>query len=406
MNILFITLIDIKDISERGIYQDLLRQFAANGHNLYILSPSERRYREETRIIKKDGVSILKVKIGNIQKTNIIEKGITTLSIESKFKNAIKKYYKNIKFDAVIYSTPPITFAKVIEYVKKHDNAETYLLLKDIFPQNAVDLGMMKTKGAASFIYKLFRKKEIKLYNISDKIGCMSKANVDYILAHNEIDKAKVHISPNSIEINEEFSLSEEEKNIILNEHNIPPDVKKFIYGGNLGKPQDIPFIIECLKQNQNKKDRFFIICGTGTHYSLLKNYIDSEKPENVILINGLSKDNYEKLASLCDAGLIFLDKRFTIPNFPSRILSYMQLKLPVIACTDKNSDIGKMITDNNFGAFCLSESPDDFTEVIDGFVSKSDEDFKKMGENAYETLKKDYSADKSYKIITSELSN
>ena len=65
-----------------------------------------------------------------------------------------------------MYSTPPITFADVIAYVKKRDGAKSYLLLKDIFPQNAVDIGMMAKRGLKSIIYKLFKKKEEKLYRI------------------------------------------------------------------------------------------------------------------------------------------------------------------------------------------------------------------------------------------------
>lgn len=90
-----------------------------------------------------------------------------------------------MKFDLIIYSTPPITFQRAVEYVKERDNAQTYLLLKDIFPQNAVDIGILSKNGWKGLIYKYFRKKEKKLYGISDRIGCMSEANCKYILSHN-----------------------------------------------------------------------------------------------------------------------------------------------------------------------------------------------------------------------------
>lgn len=82
-------------------------------------------------------------------KTNIVEKGIGQLMLEGMFKRAMNKYFGNVKFDLILYSTPPITFNNVIKTAKKRNpNAVTYLLLKDIFPQNAVDLGMM-TKRAS-----------------------------------------------------------------------------------------------------------------------------------------------------------------------------------------------------------------------------------------------------------------
>ena len=126
---------------------------------------------------------------------------------------AIKKYFADVKFDLVLYPTPPVTQVTTVEYVKKRDGAKSYLLLKDIFPQNAVDIGMMKKTGPKSILYKMFRKKEEKLYKISDYIGCMSQANVDYVIKHNPgIDASKVHINPNSVEKTPQTLLSVEEK--------------------------------------------------------------------------------------------------------------------------------------------------------------------------------------------------
>ena len=395
MNVLFLTLLNFNSYSENNIYCDLLREFVKKGHNVYCISPTERRNEVQTHF-EEDG-HILKLKIGNIQKTNVIEKGISTVLIEPQFIGAIKKYFKDIRFDLVIYSTPPITFVNAVKYVKKRDGAKTYLLLKDIFPQNAVDLGMMKKSGVKGLLYKYFRNKEKKLYVVSDEIGCMSQANADYVLKHNlEISAEKVEICPNSIEVTNE-RLSLEQKFETRQKFNIPTDKTVFIYGGNLGRPQDIPFIIECLKANADFNDRFFVICGTGTEYSKLKNYIATENHTNVLLINGLPKNDYENFVGCCDIGLIFLDHRFTIPNFPSRLLSYMQKGMPVLACTDPNTDIGEVITDGNFGWRCESNSTECFTETVNTAVKA---DIKSLGENAFNYLKENYTAEKGCNII------
>ncbi len=396
MNVLFLTLLDFNSLDENNIYTDLLREFAKNGHNTVVISPRERRFNEETRLITEDNCKILKLKIGNIQKTGIIEKGISTLLLESRFKSGVRKYFGDIKFDIVLYSTPPITLAGVVKYIKKRDNAKTYLLLKDIFPQNAVDIGMMSENGLKSIIYKVFRRKEKQLYKLSDYIGCMSQANVDYIVRHNpQISSEKVHISPNSIEVKEKpINVNKEE---IRRKYGIPLDKTVFIYGGNLGKPQDIPFIIECLKANEKYDDRFFVICGTGTEYPKLKKYVDESAPKNVLVISGLPKDEYESFVCCCDVGLIFLDHRFTIPNFPSRLLSYMQNGIPVLACTDPNTDIGKVITEGNFGWWCESDMPEHFTKTVEIAIKS---DLKKFGENSFEYLKNNYEVQNSFEII------
>ena len=112
--------------------------------------------------IIEENVKILSVKTLNIQKTNLIEKGISTITIEYLFLFAIKKYFKDIDFDLVIYSTPPITFSKVIKYIKNKTGAFSYLLLKDIFPQNAIDMKFFKKNG---LLHKYFQKKEKEVFS-------------------------------------------------------------------------------------------------------------------------------------------------------------------------------------------------------------------------------------------------
>ncbi len=402
MKILFLTLFDINDANEHGIYQDLMRQFVTNGHQVYIVSPSERRTGLPTRIIDGE-CKILKVRIGNTQKTNIIEKGISTLLLEPQFLRAIKKYFADVKFDLVLYSTPPITFSNVVQYIKKKDGAKTYLLLKDIFPQNAVDIGMISKTGLKGLLYRFFRRKEKKLYALSDRIGCMSQANVDYVIRNNpEIDPATVEVCPNSIEILD-LSVDEEERAAIRAKYEIPLDKKVFVYGGNLGKPQGIPFVLDALRTQTDHSNAFFLIVGDGTEYPKLEQALKARPYPNVKLMKRLPKEDYDRMIAACDVGLIFLDHRFTIPNFPSRLLAYMQAKLPVLACTDPNTDVGQVITEGGFGWWCESSGTDGFCKAVEQALSA---DTKAMGRQAFVQLEKNYKASDSCAAILAHFTN
>ena len=401
MNILFLTVIKINEISERGIYTDLIRKFRVEGHSVYVASPNERRFNEKTELKQSDGVNLLKIKTLNIQKTNIIEKGIATLLLENQFHREINQYFGNIKFDLILYSTPPITFTKVVKAIKKRDGAKSYLLLKDIFPQNAVDLGMMKENG---ILYRLFRRKERLMYAVSDFIGCMSPANVDYVLKYNpQIPVKTVEVCPNSIQL-DNLKFEEKDSSSIRRQYNIKKDATIFIYGGNLGKPQGLDFLLEVLGSNKNKKDRFFIIIGSGTEWNKIAEWFKLNNISNAILINGLPKLEYDKLVKACDIGLIFLDKRFTIPNYPSRLLSYLEYKMPIITATDTNSDIGSIALQNKYGFFCENGNLDDFNELLNKFVGDKAL-IQEMGENGYQFLSNNYTVDKSYQIIMKHLS-
>ncbi|MBW8523168.1 glycosyltransferase family 4 protein [Chryseobacterium chendengshani] len=398
MNILFLTLVEINSVEDRGIYHDLLRKFRNEGHDVTIVSPVERRKGISTNFSKKEGVSILQVKTFNIQKTNIIEKGIGTLAIEYQYLSAIKKHLTNTKFDLVLYSTPPITFAKVIEFIKKRDHAKSYLLLKDIFPQNAVDMSMLKKGG---FVHKQFLKKEKKLYQISDTIGCMSRANVDFVLRHNpEIEKTKVEVNPNSIEIVNFKEFSAEEKFLIKNKYGIPANKKVFIYGGNLGKPQGVDFLIETLNAKKNDDRMFFIIAGSGTEYDKIKNWIDTNSPNNILFLSALPKKEYDLLVQTCDIGLIFLHRDFTIPNYPSRLLSYLEFKMPVLAATDPNTDIGLDLLENKCGLTVISDDLQNMITALDQFVEMDTKVFEEMRQNSFKFLQNNFQVKDSYSKI------
>lgn len=396
MKILFLSLGEFTNLNSGSVHIDLVRKLAKE-NDVYLVCKSERNKNGQVGLFEECGVHVLRVKTGAIKTNNYIIKGISTITVESKFKRAIKRYFKEIHFELILYTTPPITFVRPILYIKRKDKAKTYLMLKDIFPQNAVDIGMLSKAGLKGVIYRYFRRKEKKLYAISDRIGCMSPANVEYLLKHNpEISPEKVEICPNSIEVRD-MSLTADEKISIRAKYGLPIDKKIFVYGGNLGKPQGVPFIIECLKSQLDNQKAFFLIVGSGTEYGKLEEFFTQSKPTNMKLMRSLPKDEYDRMIAACDVGMIFLDHRFTIPNFPSRLLGYMQAKLPVLACTDPNTDIGKIIVDGGFGWWCESNDLQAFKNIVKKIMTL---DLDLLGQNGFEYLDCKYSVCDTYKTI------
>ncbi len=399
MNVIFLTMSRITDVSQPGIYTDLMRKFRDEGHAVYIVTPNERSLGHPTEYLEQAGIRVLGVKTLNLQKTNVIEKGVGQVLVESQFKKAIKQYLGDVKFDLILYSTPPITFPKVIQYLKKaNPSAQTYLLLKDIFPQNAVDLGMMKKTGPKGVLYHYFRKKEKKLYSLSDHIGCMSPANVRYVLVHNfEVNSNKVELAPNSYERVEKMVLTDNERRAICEKYALPVNCPIFIYGGNLGKPQGIPFLIQCLDANANRGDCHFVVVGDGTEYGKLETWYKTKQPQSVSVFQRLPKEDYDQLVRACDVGLIFLDYRFTIPNYPSRLLSYLMEKKPIITATDPSCDTGSIAEQNGYGYKCLSNDVNAFTQCVDKMLISNRA---RMGENGYRFYLNNYTVEHTYNAI------
>ena len=410
MNVLFLTMLKM-DLNQRMLYTDLMRKFRDEGHDVYIVCPIERRECKLSYTSKENGVHTLFVKTLNVQKTNVVEKGLGQVSIEFLFKRAIHKHFADVKFDLILYSTPPITLMGVVKDMKKRNSqAKSYLLLKDIFPQNAVDMGMMAKTGVKGLLYKYFRKQEEELYKVSDYIGCMSPANVSYVLKHNAwIDPKIVEVASNNVTLVEESgkAMPEDERKQILEKYGMPTDKPIFIYGGNLGVPQGIPFLIECLEANKNRQDCHFVVVGTGTYYQQLADWYEANlkpsgtlKPSetfSVTVMKGLPKADYDKLVRACNIGLIFLDYRFEIPNFPSRLLSYLENKMAVLCATDPNCDMGQIASENGFGVWVPSNNVEAFTQAVNDMLKK---DVKQMGEKGFEFLSSNYLTEHTYNTI------
>ena len=149
-----------------------------------------------------------------------------------------------------------------------------------------------------------------------------------------------------------------------------------------------------------NAKTKYNDFAGSGTEYSKLYNWIIEEKPSNIKLFNFLPRNEYDNLIQACDVGLIFLDNRFTIPNYPSRLLAYLSNKMPILAATDINTDIGRIAEENEYGFWCESRNVEDFNNILEKYIRMNPDVIKSMGEKGYEFLKNNYTSEISYNAI------
>lgn len=384
MNILYIT---ITPRSSQKMTIDVANELVKNGNQIFIVCPEDAENPCCDHFVKISDIYYLFVpNTYSHGKISLVKKAIKMLTVDSVYKRAIKKAVKDITIDLILYSTPPITLINTIKWVKKYCGAKTYLMLKDIFPQNAVDMGMMKKSGVMGLVYSYFRKKEKAFYHVSDHIGCMSEANIRYVKEHNpEIPDEKLGLCVNSYK---EEPMVQIDKAKVCEKYGIPQDKTVFLYGGNLGKPQGLGYFVKILKENKDREDCFFLICGSGNEQDKITNYISEENPTNVKYMGLISPLDFDRLTMACDVGMVFLDHRFTIPNYPSRTLSIMLNGKPVLAATDKNTDIGEMILEADCGWWCESTDTAPMNQFINE-ICKFPDVAKEKGCNArayYET--------------------
>lgn len=393
LKILYIIASFPKPENGSNIYTDLAEEMINQGHEVTVVAIEEKKNIENTILKKERNIDVLRVRVGNMYSVGFIEKGISFVTLQFKFKKAIKEYLENKEFDLIVFMAPPVTFANVVKYAKKLFNCKSYLMQKDIFPQNSLDLGLMKKYNP---IYWYFKIQEKKLYNVSDIIGCMSQGNIDYLLENNNyLKKEKLEYFPNTMKASTNIEIDKS----IREKYNISDDKILAIYGGNFGKPQGIDFILKVLNEYKENDKVIFVFIGKGTEKNKLYSYIDENNITNVLKLEYLPREEYQKLLNSSDIGLIFLDSRFTIPNIPSRTLSYFDLSIPVIAAIDKNTDYHKLIEDSKSGFTCISDNIEDFKQNFD-ILLNSKEKRKEFGRNGREYFEKNLTPKISVEIL------
>jgi glycosyltransferase involved in cell wall biosynthesis len=301
----------------------------------------------------------------------------------------------------VVYTTLPITYKPVLKYLKKKYGTFCYLQQKDFFPQSAVDLGMLK-KGTLP--YNLFRQIEIGLFKASDKIGVISPRNVEYILRENPYLNQDVAeycpngITPTPIEI---VRRKKDESGKMREKLGIPKDSVVFIYGGNISRAQGVEFIQDMFTALASNPipNTYFLMIGSGNGYEPLKKHVESLGLNNVKFFELLPKKEFDEILPVADVGMVFLDKRFTIANIPSRTLAHMDMEQAIISATDSFTDYKELVENNQLGLWC--ETGD--TETMLKNLRKLSEDkvFRnECAKNARLNLEKDCNAENAYSII------
>ena len=182
MRILFISSDYMRPNKGSNLYTDLAEELNRQNHVVKVVVSEERKHIEKTCLFEENGIPVLRVKTGNLYEVSFVEKTLTFLTVSYDLIRGIKKHFANEKFDLILFQSPPVTFHRVVKWAMSKYKARSYLMMKDIFPQNGVDIGLYSKH---SLVYYFFRSHEKKLYKTSTKIGCMSPGNIEYLKKHN-----------------------------------------------------------------------------------------------------------------------------------------------------------------------------------------------------------------------------
>ncbi len=350
MNILFLFIKYPENPSDTNLTKDLSDEFARKGESVYVATIREKKHNLDTQDRVENNTNVLRVKTGNMfDDVSKFEKLASMMTLNNEVLKQIKNHWKDVRFDLIVGTSPHMANYKLIRGLKKYYNCPAFLILWDLFPQNAKDLGLIKNK----FVFNYFQGIEKKNLKSFDYIGCQSIGNLNYMKKNYKyLDSKKLFLFPqwSKIEKGLEFN-----RNEMRNKYAFKLDDFILVFGGNMGKPQNLNNIINLANEVKSEKKVKFLFVGQGTETKKLKTLVKNLNLTNVIFEDFIPREYYEKLIASCDIGLVSLDPRFTFPNFPSKILDYLKLGLPILASLDEYAlaDYGHLIENEIQAGFC-----------------------------------------------------
>lgn len=406
MNVLFFTIENVSSFATRSIYMDLVNEFIEKGHYVTVISACEKRDSNknfEPYFSLEGKGEIIRFVCPDVTKIdNYLKKGINLLKLIPLYRKQARRAMKTIKYDLVLYGSPPVSVFGAVYAVKRKQNAYSYLLLKDIWPYDCMFGDVLSTSGWKGIAFNVLKHMARRLYHVSDTIGCMSPANVKF-LTENEptLDLKKIEVNPNSIKPYGQC-LSGKERDDLRRKYGIPLDKVVFVYGGNIGVAQGIDFALDAVKEAGKEDEAFFVFVGSGTaKHKVEKAYSDNQF-KNLKILDAMPKDEYEIFVYACDVGLIFLNHECLAPNYPSRLLAYMQASLPVLCATDTYSDVGSIAIENGYGYWCESNDTKVYVDCVRKLCDLNIRT--EMGKKSRQYLDENYTVTQSCQMICDKI--
>ena len=387
MNILIVTDVYIPNANSSAVLmRDLALSLVKRNINVSVLTLLESNTHEinnNVSITEEDGVRVLRVRNLRKKKVGNIRRGLSEILLPYILYRGFHKYFINDRPDLIICYSPPITLEKTVRRLKRKYATKVYLVLRDVFPQCARDVGALKS----GLVFNYFKTIENQLYNVSDFIGVQSLSDLKSVLNNNQMPEEKVELLYNWVEVTPFEKKIERD---FRSEFGLQNKIV-CMYAGNIGKYQELGFLFELIKLNSNKANIVFLIVGSGSESGELRDTYGHLS--NVVFQEFVSPEQYPDLVRQCDIGLINLNRSLTVQNIPGKLLGYWSSKLPVLASINPSNELQEIIKDAN-GGLCsitgdLRQYDDNFNRLCNDNALRE-----KQGMSGYLYVQEHFSVD------------
>ncbi len=329
--------------------RDLVREMRREGHEPTVVVPAP-ELASAWRLDEIDGTEVLRVRSLQAKDVNRVQRALAEWLLPYALLRGLRRSsLKDIHWDGVVWYSPTIFLGPMVQAIKRRCGCRGYLILRDLFPDWAVDAGILR-KG---LIYRLFKGVERRQYEVADVIGVQTPANVPLVRADAPVG-SKIEVLNNWLAAPTASATTIDLASGPLAGRTI------FVYAGNMGAAQGMDCLIDLAVRLRSRVDVGFLFVGRGSDVPRLRALVAGHALDNVQFIDEVDADQVPGLLAQCHVGLIALDPRHTTHNIPGKLLTYLHAGLPVLARINPGNDLEVLINAEGIGHVVAGDHPEE----------------------------------------------
>ena len=335
--------------------RDLAAEFVAQGHEPVVIVPDETLevpWTEESVA----GHSVLRLRAPGTRGYGHLRRAVREMLLPFAMLRALlKSPFRRTRWDGLVWYSPTIFFGPLIWFLQRRAGCASYLILRDIFPEWSLDLGLMR-RGPVYLFFKAVARFQ---YSVADFIGVQTPSNLPYLAgwassANRPLDvpeRRRLEVLQNWLAMAPDVGSSIAVSDTVLTGRKI------FIYIGNMGVAQGMDIFIELADSLRDRHDIGFLFVGRGTAVPHLRQMARSRSLENTVFHEEVDPSEMPGLLSQCHVGLLALAPSHRTHNIPGKFLTYVQAGLPILARVNKGTDLAGLIDREEIGRAYVGDS-------------------------------------------------
>jgi glycosyltransferase involved in cell wall biosynthesis len=343
--------------------RDLSLEFVRQGHSVTVILPSSGL---KTAWLQEDfdGVQVLRLRAPKTKDINYVSRTINEFFMPfAMLRNLRNSPLAQERWDGVVWYAPSIFLGPIASALKRASGCKGYLIIRDIFPEWAADMGLM----GRGLPYMFFKSVSNYQYSIADVIGVQTPGNEAYFENWRQRAGCRLEVLQNWLADVPSAGCSIDICKTQM------AGRKVFVYAGNMGVAQGMGILLDLAEKLIHRTDVGFLFVGRGSDVKKLTADAHARGLLNVLFQDEIHPDEIPGLYAQCQVGLVALDPRHKSHNIPGKFLTYMQSGLPVLANINAGNDLAGIIRHENVGSVSEDGSADTLAllalELIDGLV-------------------------------------